>query len=136
MKYAMQYVYPALFAQKKEGGYAIEFPDFPWLHAKGKTWTTAFAAAEEALNRWLWHAEEEGKTLPRPTNPAAITPAADAFISLIKADTWEYRKKHDTRTIDRMITLPKWLDTMGQERAINYSMLLQSTLMEMFHHNH
>ena len=40
MKYAMQYVYPALFAQKKEGGYAIEFPDFPWLHAKGKTWTT------------------------------------------------------------------------------------------------
>ena len=70
MKYAMQYVYPALFAQKKEGGYAIEFPDFPWLHAKGKTWTTAFAAAEEALNRWLWHAEEEGKALPQTYQPS------------------------------------------------------------------
>ena len=125
----MKYIYPAIFNRSSEGGYEIIFPDFPHIHTEGETLTEAFDMAEDALNLWLWDAEEKGKEIPSPSDPSHLASSAHSFISLVKADTLEYRKYHDTKAIKKTLTIPRWLDTLAREKNINFSNLLQNALM-------
>ncbi len=70
--------------------------------------------------------------------PAIFTPEATgikkihadkkAFASLVSADTLEYRKRYDKSAVKKTLSIPKWLDTMAQEKNINFSNTLQNAL--------
>lgn len=125
----MKYIYPAIFTRSSEGGYEIHFPDFPHIHTDGDSLNDAFDMAEDALNLWLWNAEEKNQDIPRPTNPVTLKLSTGSFISLIKADTIEYRKHHDTQAVKKTLTIPQWLDTLAKEKNINFSNVLQNALI-------
>lgn len=126
----MKYIYPAIFTPAEAGGYLIQFPDFPEIHTDGDSLTDAMDMAEDALNLWLWNAEEEGKELPKPSNLKELQVANDAVATLIKADTLEYRKHNDTQAVKKTLSIPRWLDTMGREHNVNFSNVLQNALMD------
>lgn len=86
----MKYIYPAILTPAEEGGYLIQFPDFPGIHTDGDSLAEAIDMAEDALNLWLWNAEEEND-IPKPSALKELQAADDAVVTLIKADTREYR---------------------------------------------
>ena len=51
-----------------------------------------------------------------------------AAIEKVRQDT-EYRKKVDTKTVRRNVTLPSWLNCEAEHAGINVSRVLQEALM-------
>lgn len=125
----MKYIYPAYFVYE-EGRYTIHFPDFPSICTEGNTIEEAIDMAEDALNLCLWDAEESHDKIPQPSKPGTFSMPDGAFMSLIKADTLEYRKHYETKTVKKTVSIPKWLDTLSKEHNINFSNVLQNALIK------
>ena len=132
----MKYKFPALII-KEEDGFVVEFPDLEdaftqgdtWEEAFGDTWEEAFENAEDVLNLMLWNREENNIPIPQPSLIDEIDVPTNATIALFKADTLEYRKLHDTRSVRKNVTIPSWLNTLAINKNINFSNLLQNALM-------
>lgn len=52
-----------------------------------------------------------------------------SYVSLVDVDFSEYRKKVDTRSVKRNVTLPHWLNVEADKAGINISKVLQEALM-------
>lgn len=72
--------------------------------------------------------EEDGETIPQPSDIAALTPAQNTFASLVSCDTLEYRKYYENRSIKKTLTIPVWLNSMAEKAGINFSAVLQKAL--------
>lgn len=132
----MKYVYPAVFTFDKtdenfpNGIYLVEFPDLDGCYTFGETLEKAYEMAEDVLNLTLWDLEEEKAEIPVPTNLKDIKCDENSFASLVSADTLTYRKLHDTKAVKKTLSIPRWLDTIAQERGVNFSNILQQALMK------
>ncbi len=98
----MKYVYPAVFYKDKnlKDTYSVIFPDVEGAATCGHSLYEALEMAEEALADML--VEWEDKTCanritePTPLDKIVAEPdeySSQAFVTLIKADTDEYREK-------------------------------------------
>lgn len=126
----MNYVYPAIFTPAEEGGYLVDFPDLPGCYTDGDTLPEALENARDVLPLMLWTMEDHNENIPTPSNPLSLVVPANGFVSLIDADTLEYRKRYDTKAVKKTLTIPRWLNTMAAEKNINFSQVLQNALMQ------
>ena len=124
----MKYKFPALIF-KEEDGFFVEFPNLEDTFTQGDTWEEAFENAEDVLNLMLWNREEKNMPIPDPSSIDKIEVPANATLALFKADTLEYRKLHDTKSVRKNVTIPSWLNTLAVSKNINFSNLLQNALM-------
>ena len=124
----MKYKFPALIT-REDDGFFVEFPDLDDTFTQGDTWEEAFENAEDVLNLMLWNREENNIPIPDPSSIDRITVPANATLALLKADTLEYRKSHDTKSVRKNVTIPSWLNTLAISKNINFSNLLQNALM-------
>ena len=102
----MKYVYPAIFYNSVGGGYAIEFPDVEGAATQADTLYEAIIMAEDSLSGMMVCYEdykagrldhEIKNRIVEPTPLDKVKPELDeyttgAIVTLIKADTDEYRK--------------------------------------------
>lgn len=104
-----KYVYPAIFQKDKElpDTWCVEFPDVEGAVTFGHSLYEAIYMAEDALAGMLvmWEDFKAGKSdLPMSNRIVEPTPigeikaepdefSTEAFVTLIKADTDEYRKQ-------------------------------------------
>ena len=125
----MKYVYPAIFQQEKEGGFSIFFPDIEGCYTQGDTMVEAVEMAEDALNLMLWDKEENKEPIPHPSMPQDIRleDPSDCIV-WVSADTFKYRKMHDTKSVKKTLSIPRWLDTLATDNNINFSNVLQNAL--------
>ena len=49
--------------------------------------------------------------------------------SLVDIDSKEYRRKTDTKTVRKNVTIPSWLNYEAEHAGINVSRVLQEALM-------
>ena len=124
-----KYVYPAIFKKEKKG-YSIFFPDLEGCQTQGDTIDECFYMAEDALSLYLFHLEEEKRNIPKASNPMDIKTEKDEFVTLIKCDIYEYRKKNDNKAVKKTLTIPNWLNTLSENANINFSNVLQNALIE------
>lgn len=125
----MKYVYPAIFHPEEEGGYSVFFPDLPGCFTQGETMADAIDMAEDALSLMLWHMEKQKKSIPAAQDARGVKAEAGEYVTLVKADTTEYQKKHDNRAVKKTLSIPAWLNTMAVDRGVNFSNVLQQALM-------
>lgn len=131
----MKYIFPAVFTlditdeNYPNGVYLVNFPDLEGCYTDGETIEEAYKMAEDVLNLTLWDMEESKETIPKPSNPKDIKCDDNSFISLVTADTLEYRKKYDKEAVRKNLSIPKWLNTLALERNINFSNVLQNALI-------
>lgn len=125
----MKYVYPAVFQPEAVGGFYISFPDLDGCFTQGSSLAEGMEMATDALNLMLWHMEEEHLPIPSPSLPQDLTVEQGAFVTLISADTLTYRRRHDTKSVRKNLSIPRWIDTLAMERNVNFSNLLQNALM-------
>lgn len=124
-----KYVYPAIFLEE-EGGYSVTFPDIENCFTCADTMHDAIMMAEDALNLMLCQIEDDGVTPNPPTDIKDITVDEKSVVSLIAADTIEYRKVIDCKAVKKTLTIPNWLNIMSEKANLNFSQVLQEALMQ------
>ena len=115
----MKYAYPAIFREESDGLYSVEFPDLEGCFTSGETLPDAIEMAEDALCLMLYDMEEDGETIPAPSNPKDI---------VVSDDTLEYRKLYNNKSVKKTLTIPAWLNTMAERADLNFSSVLQDAL--------
>ncbi len=136
----MNYVYPAIFYEE-EGKISVLFPDLGNLATFGDNIADAMHMAQDVCGLHLFTALRDGDPLPIPSqlseiNPAAILkefemePANDnAFVNMVLVDMTEYAKQHSDKAVKKTLSIPMWLNTLCEEKSINFSKVLQDVLL-------
>ncbi len=136
----MNYVYPAVFYEE-DGKISVIFPDLENLATFGDNMADAMRMAQDACGLYLFTALRDGEVLPTPSalseiNLAAIlkdfemeSAADSAFVNMILVDMNEYTKRHSDKAIKKTLSIPMWLNTLCEERSINFSKVLQEALL-------
>lgn len=120
----MTKVYPAIIHE--EDGYWVEFPDLSGCFTNGSTLEETMEMAKEALGLYLVSLEENGQTIPAPSNIADIS-TDEGQTTYISTDVNAYRR--DTKAIKKMLSIPAWLAKEAEARNISLSKVLQEALL-------
>ncbi|EKB54478.1 type II toxin-antitoxin system HicB family antitoxin [Facklamia hominis] len=131
----MKYSYYALM--NEEGGiYTISFPDIPGAISEADSIDQAILNAQEVLEIFMLMYENEGNEFPKGSSARELSQRLESdndFIQLITVDTRIVRMREENKSVNKMVTLPKWLVELGKERQVNFSQLLQSALRSELH---
>lgn len=136
----MNYVYPAVFYEE-EGSISVIFPDLGNLATFGDNMADAMRMAQDACGLYLFTALRDGEDIPAPSalneiNPAAIlkdvemeSAAGSAFVNMVLVDMNEYARQHSDKAVKKTLSIPMWLNTLCEEKSINFSKVLQDALL-------
>lgn len=126
-------LYPACFYPAKEGGYTVVVPDLPGCVSEGDTLAEAIEMAVDAASGWILDEWEDGKTVPAPGNVKDTHPdSADGFVSLLTLDMDAYAEKYGNKAVRKNLTIPAWLNTFAESQHINFSKVLQDSLLALY----
>jgi predicted RNase H-like HicB family nuclease len=129
MKKQDKYIYPAVFTYEDGCEIAVTFPDLPGCATSGEDDQEALAMARDALGGHLWCLEKDGDEIPAPTRLRDVSPDSNERVLLVEVYMPAVRLSQETRSVNRTVTLPAWLNAAALEKGINFSQALQSTLM-------
>lgn len=136
----MNYVYPAIFYEE-EGKISVIFPDLGNLATFGDNIADAMRMAVDVCGQYLFTALRDGEPFPPPSTLSEINPAAilkefemesasdSAFVNMVLADMTEYARQHSDKAVKKTLSIPMWLNTLCEEKSINFSKVLQDVLL-------
>jgi len=124
------YAFPAVLTIDHEDNDAVlvSFPDLDNCFADGNDFADALEEAREALGNVLYWMEKDGQPIPEPSDIRTIEVHNDSIKTLVAVDMIEFRRAWDTRSVNRTVTLPAWLDEMAKKEQVNFSQALQQAL--------
>lgn len=122
----MKAAYPIVMTQGKEC-IVVYVPDFE-INTQGKDLADAMEMARDAIGLMGIDMEDNGETLPSPSELEKVASGSDGIVTLVDVDFVEYRRKHDMRTVRRNVSLPSWLNVEAEKAGVNVSAILQSAL--------
>ncbi|EPF26298.1 hypothetical protein HMPREF1221_01371 [Treponema socranskii subsp. paredis ATCC 35535] len=130
----MKLAYPAIITYcEKDKSYSVEFPDLKGCVSGGFSLIEAIEMGIDAASGWLLTEMEDGKAIPKASDPAKIKVAdAKSFVNMLILDMDSYSKKYSSKSIRKNITLPKWVNTLAEKNHVNFSQLLQNTIVEKY----
>lgn len=126
----MKYVYPAVL-YPDDGAVGVRVPDLPGCFIFGKDKAEALLMAKDAVEMWLWDAENKHEPVPPASDTLAVQPGE--IFTLIAADTDECRQANDTRAIKKTLSIPAWLNYRAEKANAPFSQILQQGLKEYLH---
>lgn len=126
-----KYVYPAIFSPEEDGRYSVSFPDFESCYTCGDDLADAMMMAADALAFTLYDCERGKAPIPCPSlrNEIHLDSERD-FINYIACDTLQYAKMHNNRAVKKTLTIPEWLNEAAVIQNVNFSQLLQESLIQ------
>lgn len=122
----MKIMYPALF-HEENSEFWVEFPDLTGCQSFGSSKEEVFQNAEEALEAFTLTLLEEKVALPKPSDLREIATDSNSFSSYVTADLSAYLNK--AKAVKKTLTIPAWLNDAACERGINFSQVLQESLL-------
>ena len=123
----MKKVYPIVLI-KTADDIVVYIPDFN-INTEGKDYSEAIFMARDAIGLLGIELEDQGKTLPEPSEISNVKKENEGdIVTLVDIDFTEYRRKNDMKTVRRNVSLPSWLDAEAEKAGINVSALLQAAL--------
>jgi predicted RNase H-like HicB family nuclease len=127
----MKLIYPAIFS-KGEGGYAVEIPDLPGCVSGGETLAEAISMGTDAASGWVLTELEDGKPIPRASDIKDIHPEDGCFTSMLVLDMDLYTEKFGNKAVRKNLTIPAWLNAFAESKHINFSQILQDSLIKIY----
>jgi len=128
----MKYVYPAIFTVEEEK-ILVSVPDLPGLHTFGNSMADALFMVQDAIEMWLWDAESKEESIPPASTQKKIVKmckSPNQLVSMVAADTDEYRRQNDTRSVKKTLSIPAWLNHQAEKANAPFSQILQQGLKE------
>lgn len=105
-----KYTFPAVFEPDDNGNsYTVTLPDLPGCITEGDTLEEAKGMAQEALEGYLWDAEQHHESIPKASRPETLQLEPGTFIVLIDAWMDLVRDEMANKVVRTNVTLPKWL---------------------------
>lgn len=128
-------IYPVIFTPT-EGAVLIEVPDLEVL-TEGEDLSDALDMARDAICANIFSRETNGEFVPIPSTIDAIdaskgtfADSGHSFVSMVDADLFSYRIRHDKKTVRRNVTIPSWLNQEAIRANVNVSKILQNALLQ------
>lgn len=123
----MKYVYPVIL-YPDDGIIGVTVPDLPGCHTCGDDKADALFMAKDAIEMWLWDAEKNSEAIPAPSANISVKPGET--LTLVAADTDEYRRINDNKSVKKTLTLPSWLNHQAEKANAPFSQILQEGLKD------
>lgn len=84
--------------------------------------------AKDALMLHLYGMEEDADEIPEPSSVTSLKLERNQIPGLV--DVWmpAYRDKMASRSVNKTLTLPKWLNDLADQKKVNFSHVLQTAL--------
>ncbi len=135
---AMKLIYPAIFTPYfDEGGYDVSFPDLPKCMASGDSLEEALDNAANEASRYILTLMEKGEDVPPASDYAdVVADDPDDFVNYVVLDMGAYSDAHAQKSVRKNITIPSWLNAYGEAHHVNFSKLLQESLLNMTQTRH
>ena len=128
----MNYIYPAVFYPEDDGRYSVIFPDLNDLATYGDNLADAFAMAQEACGQYLFTSLRDGDVLPAPSTLDAVEKDDEnAIVNMVCVNLNEYARAYDDKAVKKTLSIPAWLNTYGERHHLNFSKILQDSLLAM-----
>lgn len=125
----MKGAYPVLLSPAKEGGYDVYVPDWE-INTQGSDLPEAIYMARDAIGAVGCYRQDEKRPFPEASEVQAIHKSHSSIVSLVDVDFDAYRRKYDSRTVRKNLTIPSWLNEMAEKQGINFSQALQQSLKD------
>ena len=124
----MKQVYPIILTPEQEGGYSVLVPDLE-IGTQGETVAECIDMARDAIGLWGICEQDAGREIP---TVSALSPkhAPNEIVTLVDVDFAAYRRANDMRTVRRNVTLPNYLNELGEKAGLNFSQVLQDGLLQ------
>ena len=123
-------IYPAIFHKEEVGGYSVTFPDLPGCNTEGNDLAEALYMAQDALGLYLYSLKQDKMPLPQYMQPEALILDKDSFVTLVEWDEEAYLRRTSNKSVKKTLTIPEWMNTLAEEKNINFSKTLQEALLE------
>jgi predicted RNase H-like HicB family nuclease len=124
-----KYIFPAIFTYEIDG-ISIEFPDLPGCLPCAHTTEEAMKNAKEALELHLYGMDEDGDLIPEPADIKNIKLDKNQVVVLIEIWMALVRSEMENKSINKNLTIPKWLNDLAEKQQVNFSQILQTALKE------
>lgn len=130
----MKLTYPACFypCEDKKGGYTVEVPDLPGCVSEGSTLADAILMATDAASGWVLDELEDGNPIPVASPIGSIVPDKGGFVNVLVLDMESYAEKYGDKAVRKNLTIPAWLNTFAEKNHINFSQILQESLITLY----
>ena len=127
----MKLVYPANFYYEEDGGYSVEVPDLLGCVTQGDNLEEAMEMAQDAALGWILTAIEDEEEIPTPSQIEQIKlQEKDGFKTLLLLDIDQYTERYGTKkSVKKTLTIPEWLNKRAEKTGINFSQVLQESLL-------
>lgn len=127
-KFMEKLFYPAIFHKAEEGGFWVTFPDIPECITEGDDMADAYRMAIDALGLSL--SSKKYNEIPPSSSPESVSVDPGCFLVVIEFDIASYRKRTNSKSVKKTLTIPGWLDEEATAIGINFSQVLQEALIE------
>lgn len=128
----MKVAYPIRLTKSKDD-IIVYIPDFQ-INTEGKNYAEAIYMARDAIGLMGIDMEDDNEVIPSPSPINSIAKEnPEDVITLVDVDFDEYRRRNDTKTVRRNVSLPSWLDNAAKEAGINVSSVLANALKQELH---
>ncbi len=137
----MKQVYPTFILELNDGSehpFLVCVPDMDII-TEADSFADAIEMARDAIGLTGISMEDYGDTLPEPSSQkiaikkvqeeSDVIDFSKGILTYVDVNFSEYRKKVDTKTVRRNVTLPSWLNYEAEKAGINVSRILQEALM-------
>ena len=125
----MRYVFPAVFEPAEEGGFIVSVPDVEGCFTEGETLADAMFMAQDALAMMLVYCEDHDRPIPVATPIEKVKAPKNSFVSLVLADTDQWRRTFDNKAVKKTLSIPSWLNAKATKAGVNFSQVLQEALI-------
>ena len=122
------YTYTAVITES-DGTFYAKVPDISGCITTAGSLSEAISLITDALNLSLVVLEDEDIEPPQPTPQPEIVHGDNDILTVIQADTIQYRSATDTKAVRKNVSLPAWLANLADKRGINCSKVLQDALL-------
>lgn len=112
------------------GGYGVFFPDLPGCVSYGNNLEEAQINAKEALELHVYGLEKESEKLPEPSKNLDSELCSGNYVAPITVFPDMVKNEMDNRRVKTNVTIPAWLKDLAEEAGVNYSKLLESSLID------
>jgi len=86
----------------------------------------------DAASGWVLTELEDGKPIPNASSIKTIRPGKGGFVSVLVLDMVSYAEKYGNKAVRKNLTIPAWLNTFAEARNINFSQILQDSLLSLY----
>ena len=130
----MKLTYPACFYpdKEREGAYAVVVPDLPGCVSGGDTLAEAILMGTDAASGWVLDELEDGRPVPLASQLESVTPEPGGFVNVLVLDMDAYAEKYGEKAVRKNLTIPAWLNTFAEKNHINFSQVLQDSLISIY----